>query len=231
LLGDALQSNGGGFVPGTQIIAGSGPYTVNLAQTVGSVGTPVQFQAYYRTTGLLPKMVSAPAGLGQRVAVASGQAANVCAWIRPSINTDAAPAWGGSAVTYNGSNPRMIVRANPYMGVQADTVLAASSPSAGVWSQLCANTPTALADGQFEIVVDADQTYTSNVGGSVNVTDWSCTNCRATNNTQFWWNGLPANGLSIPSTGGGGRIIGGFLLRRDIYPDNDDNPLWKEKAV
>lgn len=41
------------------------------------------------------------------------------------------------------------------------------------------------------------------------------------------------SGITItpPATGGGGRIIGGWLLRRDLYHDNDNNPAWLEKAA
>jgi hypothetical protein len=147
-------------------------------------------------------MHSAPAERGLLVGVASGQVANVCVWARPSISTDGTQPWGGSAVTYNADAPRMIVRSNPYMGVQSDTVMGTSSLTAGAWSQFCANTPTAAADGEFEIVIDADQTFTSNPGASINIAEWSCTNCGATNNTQYWWNGAPGNGLAPPASGG-----------------------------
>jgi hypothetical protein len=205
--GDALTSNNGSLIPGTFIISGTGPYIVSQSQTVGSAGTPVQFQTY--RPGPLLRLQSAPLDMGIKVSVASGAAANVCVWARPSINTDAAPPWGGSAVTYNGDAPRMIARANPYMGIQTDTVMGTSSLTAGAWSQFCANTPTAAADGQFEIVIDADQTFTSNGGGSVNISEWSCTTCGSTNTGQFWWNGSPADFVAPAATGSGNHIIGG----------------------
>ncbi len=209
-IGDALFSNAAGFVPGTNIIAGTtSPLTVNVPQTVGSSGAPATFQTYYAKTGLLPRMVSAPLGYGTRVAVASGQSANVCVWLRPSINTDAASPWGTSAVTYTGDPPRMLVHANPYMGVQSRTVLGTSSLTAGVWSQFCASTPVAAADGEFELIVDADQTPTSNPGGSINVAEWSCTNCSGANNSQFFWNGTPAVALAPASIVAAG--VGAFV--------------------
>lgn len=41
------------------------------------------------------------------------------------------------------------------------------------------------------------------------------------------------SGITItpPSTSGGGRIIGGWLLRRDLYHDNDNNLAWLERAA
>jgi hypothetical protein len=210
-LADTLTSNGSGFIGGTNITAGSGSsYTVSQNQSVGSSASPVQFQSYYNAGSLL-RMQSAPHDYGTKVAVKNGATASVCAYVRPSINTDTAPPWGGSAVTYNGDNPRMLVRQNPYMGVQADTVLTSTPTpafSAGTWSQLCATTPTAPADGQFEIVVDADQTFTSNAGGSINVAEWSCSStCNTGNNSEFWWNGSPTDFAGPNSSGGGFMIL------------------------
>lgn len=204
--GDLLQSNGGGFVAGTLRSGGSAtPFTVSISQTVGSVGSPVQF-----ISGPLVRMQSAPFGRGAKIAVNSGQAAQACVWARPSINTDAAPPWGGSAVTYTGSAPRMLVRPNPAMGIMAVTVLATSSLTAGTWSQFCGTLPTAPADGEYEVVVDADQTFTSNVGGSLNIAEWSCSNCNNANTSRYWWNGAPTDAIAPVSTGGsGGKIIGG----------------------
>jgi hypothetical protein len=206
VLGDQLTSNGAGFVPSTYVTAGSlSTFTVTPSQTVGSVGSPVQFQSYNNAKGALLRLQSAPFGRGAKVAVASGQVATASVWVRPSINTDAAPPWGGSAVTYNGDNPRMIVRANPYMGIQTDTALSVSfSPalSAGTWSLMTATLPSAPADGEFELVVDCDQTFTSNAGGSVNIAEWSATNCGATNGSQFWWNGAPNDAIAPAAAGG-----------------------------
>lgn len=215
--GDRLTSNGSGFIPGTYATSnlGSGNIGVSLSQTVGSSGSPVQFQMYSQY-GDLPRMQSAPYGEGIKIAVASGQSAQACVWVRPSLSTDAAPPWGGSAATYNGDTPRLIDRANPYMGVQQDTPVSVTftpALSAGTWSQMCGTLPTAPADGQYEVVVDADQTFTSNPGGSVNIAEWSCTNCKSPNTSQFWWNGAPADTVvpvSAPGTGGKGIHLPGL---------------------
>lgn len=203
-LGDTLTSNGSGFIAGTNLLSGAGTsYQVSQSQTVCSSGSPCKFQSYNNAKGTLLREQSAPYGMGTKIAVANGvSTAQACVWLRPSINTDAAPPWGGSAVTYNGDAPRMIVRANPYMGVQIDTVIGTSSPTAGAWGQLCATLPTAPADGAFELVIDADQTFTSNPGGSVNVAEWSCTGCSNANGSQFWGNGTPMAAIAPPAAGG-----------------------------
>ena len=214
-LGSTLYSNGAGFIPGTMLTAPNGAntnaFTVTQSQTVGSSGSPAKFQLAPDGANSPPRMQSAPGQMGTKIAVASGvSTAQACVWLRPSLSTDAASTWGTAAVTYNGDNPRMIVRQNPYMGVQADTVLATSSGlTAGTWTQYCAPLPTAPADGEFEVVVDADQTFTSNVGGSVNVTEWSCTVCSNSNNSQFWGNGTPTNALAQPTPPVPGHVIGG----------------------
>ncbi len=37
--------------------------------------------------------------------------------------------------------------------------------------------------------------------------------------------------ITAPVVGGGGRVIGGWLLRRDLYPANDNDPMWLEKSA
>jgi hypothetical protein len=37
--------------------------------------------------------------------------------------------------------------------------------------------------------------------------------------------------ITPPSAGGGGHIIGGWLLKRDLFPSNDDDPMWPEKVA
>ena len=221
--GAMLYSNASGFIPGTAFTSWNSVFVsanVSLPQTVCSAASPCQFLNYSNprsATGALLRMQSAPWQMGTRIAVASGQsAAQACVWIRPSISTDTAPPWGGSAVTYNGDNPRMVVRQNPYMGVQTDTVIGTSSPTAGAWSQFCASLPIAPSDGQFEVVIDADQTLTSNPGGSINVAEWSCTNCGNSNGSQFWWEGVPGGSVAVASGGSSGHS--GFVPGPGLQP-------------
>jgi hypothetical protein len=230
-IGPTLVSDNGSFVAGTRIINGNGNnYTVTIPQTVGSAGAPANFLSYNTQDGDKLRLVSAPWNMGQKIAVKSGQTASVCVWIRPSVNTDAAPSWGVAA-TYSADAPRLIARANPYMGVNADTVLATDSAYvAGTWSQLCGTTPTAAADGTFELVVDADQLPSSNVGAWINVADWSCSStCNSTNSGQFWWNGVPSSLVSPASGGAAG--IWNWLLKRDFDPASNDNfPAFMKKS-
>lgn len=70
-------------------------------------------------------------------------------------------------VAYAGNAPRLMLRANPSLGVDDDTVIATHSALAGVWQQLSGTTPAAEDAGAFEFYVDCDGT-----AGQVNVDDW-----------------------------------------------------------
>lgn len=76
----------------------------------------------------------------------------------------------GDGAQYNGNQPRLIVKANPAMGVNTDTVLDTMTAAVGTWEQLTATTPAVNADGALEFYVDCDGT-----AGWVNVDDWSIT--------------------------------------------------------
>ena len=105
------------------------------------------------TTG--EKMNSSPV----LVAVDSGASKNVSVYVYKSA-------------AYNGSQPRLILKANAAVGVTNDTVLATMTVGTGTWQQLTGSTPAATDAGAFQFYVDCDGT-----AGAVNVDDWSTT----------WW--------------------------------------------
>lgn len=70
--------------------------------------------------------------------------------------------------SYNGNQPRLVLKANPALGVAADTVLATYSASTGSWNQMTGTTPTASANGVFTFVVDVDGT-----AGNVFDAEWN----------------------------------------------------------
>lgn len=94
----------------------------------------------------------------KRVAVASGQTATVSAYVRKDG-------------TYNGNAPRLILCANPALGIDNDTVLDTMTSGSGVWEQLTgSSSPVAEEDGVLECYVDCDGS-----AGNVFVDDWSAT--------------------------------------------------------
>ncbi len=95
------------------------------------------------------------------VAIANGDTATVGVWIRKS-----SAAAGGA--DYNGNQPRLVVKANPAMGIAADTVLDTATVGLDSWENLSGVTPAVTADGVVEVVVDCDGTT-----GFVNTDDWS----------------------------------------------------------
>jgi hypothetical protein len=107
------------------------------------------------------KLESAPkGGKGLLVAVANGGTVNISVWIYKSKTGDGA--------AYNGSQPRLIQRANPALGQNSDVVLATYSAGTGSWNQLTATSSTATDDGAFEFIVDCDGS-----AGWINVDDWA----------------------------------------------------------
>lgn len=70
---------------------------------------------------------------------------------------------------YNGGQPRLVMRANAALGLDADLVLKTMTGAANQWEQLSGqHTPAAEEDGFVEVYVDCDGS-----AGNVYVDDWS----------------------------------------------------------
>jgi hypothetical protein len=91
--------------------------------------------------------------------VNSGATLQVSAWIRQSV--------AGDGAAYAGQAPRLMLKANPLLGITTDTVIATAAGAAGTWEQLTGTTPAATDDGVYEFYVDCDGPT-----GWVNVDDW-----------------------------------------------------------
>ena len=119
-------------------------------------------QSVYRTASpsevLVPNSASGklPSG-SKKFGVASGNDATVSVWVRKSS-------------TYNGAEPRLILKRNIVGGVSSDQVLATLSGGTEEWLELTASTPTVTDDCVLEVYVDCDGT-----AGTVNVDDYSIT--------------------------------------------------------
>jgi hypothetical protein len=74
----------------------------------------------------------------------------------------------GDAANYNGNQPRLIVKANPALGTNTDTVLATAVTAIGNWELLTGATTVATDNGGFEAYVDCDGTI-----GFVSATEWT----------------------------------------------------------
>ncbi len=119
--------------------------------TVHTVGRPTQ--------KLTPSGASTTQRLESevfRVPVRSGEAITLGQWVQKD----------GS---YTGSAPRLIVKANPAIGIDADLVLDTLTVAASTWERLTGTTtPVAEDDGVVECVVDCDGS-----AGSIYVGDGS----------------------------------------------------------
>ncbi len=69
--------------------------------------------------------------------------------------------------TYTGSAPRLMLKANAALGVDADTVIATSVGSPGTWERLAGTAPAAPEDGAWQFYVDCD-----GLVGFINTDDW-----------------------------------------------------------
>jgi len=84
-------------------------------------------------------------------------------YVRKSAAGDA----GG--VDYAGNEPRLVLKANPALGIDADVVLDTMTESVGNWEQLTGTSAAVTDDGVLEAIVDADGAS----GAWISVDDWS----------------------------------------------------------
>lgn len=125
------------------------------------VGTIAYETTTFRTASPAEKLTPTNAILKlkasrKRIAIASGQSATVSVYVRKD----------GS---YGGSAPRLVLLANPALGIDNDVVLDTMTVGSGVWEQLTgSSSPVAEEDGVLECYVDCDGT-----AGNVFVDDWS----------------------------------------------------------
>lgn len=131
------------------------------------------------------------------VAVASGQSPTISVKVRESASGDGA--------TYNGSFPRLILKANAAIGINADVVLdTATAASEGAWETLTGTTDPVTGDGVLTFIVDCDGT-----AGWINVDDWESSVSHDSKGMQFWLAGKPiayngsSGGVRIPNIRGG----------------------------
>ncbi len=91
----------------------------------------------------------------QPIAIDNGQTATVTVYVNKSAS-------------YNGNQPRLLVRRNDAVGIAADTVVATASGGTGSWLTLSGTVGAATANGAFVCYVDCDGT-----AGTVSIDDWS----------------------------------------------------------
>lgn len=99
----------------------------------------------------------------KKIAVPSGQIANIKVFLRKSVV--------GDGTAYNGNQPRLMLRIDPATGTtgDVDTVLATTDNTYnGVFKALTATTPVITDDAVFQVYIDCDGTQ-----GWVNEDDWS----------------------------------------------------------
>ena len=103
------------------------------------------------------------------VPVDPGQVISVSVNVRKSAVADTYTLDGTSVAgaNYNGNQPRLILKANPAIGINSDTMLSSMSASLGSWELLIGVAPAATDYGALEFYVDLDGTT-----GWINIDDW-----------------------------------------------------------
>lgn len=121
--------------------------------------------------------------------IGNGQVATITAYVRKSV--------AGDGTAYNGSQPRLIQKANPALGLNNDVVLAtADNTFNGAFKVLSGVITAPTDDGVIECVIDCDGTL-----GWINIDDTSISGIPQFYNAgsqNFWDNGLPASTLPPP---------------------------------
>ncbi len=102
--------------------------------------------------------------------------------------------------SYNGNAPRLVLKANPALGVDADTVLGTFSGGSGSWQTVSGACPAASVNGVYEVVVDCDGTAGNVFVDTLTVTGGSTA---GPGGMKFWSYGLPAAMVSNVSGGAG----------------------------
>jgi hypothetical protein len=95
-------------------------------------------------------------------AVNSGASKTLKVYVRKSA--------AGDGAAYTGAEPRLILKANPALGIDTDTVLDTMTAATGTWEQLQGASASAAEDGVLEAYVDFDGS-----AGWINVDDWEAT--------------------------------------------------------
>jgi hypothetical protein len=122
----------------------------------------------------------------KKVAVKSGQTVTVSCKIRKS-----SVAAGGA--NYNGNQPRLVCKANLAAGVANDVVMATETDvTLNNWIRIVGVTPVVNSDCKLAIIVDCDGTT-----GFINVDSWEAVGMSTNNDTDYWFDGLPGEGLVV----------------------------------
>lgn len=95
----------------------------------------------------------------KRIAVRNGTSATIAVSVRKSAV--------GDGTAYTGNQPRLILKANPAIGINSDSVLDTMLVGLGIWEQLSGTSPIATDNGVLEVCVDCDGT-----AGWINIDDW-----------------------------------------------------------
>jgi len=99
------------------------------------------------------------------------------------------------------------VRANPAVGINADTLLATHSGATGAWELMTGTTAAPSDDGILEFYIDCDGT-----AGWINIDDFTVTpNNIWQGGMKYWLSGLPGTSIGNGTGAAGGAFSAAFV--------------------
>ena len=168
---NCLLSSANKVVSNNIMINGTELKFAKFQQTVGNHITYKKFGTMQNDAAIFnfatPSARMTPNTAGQKlegglkkVAVPITTTVTISVYVRKSILGDGA--------AYNGTQPRIILKADPAIGLLVDTVIATGVSANGIWEKLSGTTPAITDNAVFQFVVDCDGT-----AGWVNIDDWN----------------------------------------------------------
>jgi hypothetical protein len=141
------------------------------ADGVQMYGGQIEFDSTagnYKTDAPSIKMIPAIAAATEAYVLDSAPLSQ--GFIVPIDNADTitVTVWVKKSTSYNGSQPRLVMRRNDIMGITADTVGDTMTEAVDTWEQLTYTTAAASENGMLEFIVQCDGT-----AGYVNVSEWA----------------------------------------------------------
>ena len=128
--------------------------------------------------------------------------------ITPTVYVRLSQSASGDSANYNGAAPRLILLADPSIGIAVDTVLATHSGTANVWEAMTGTTASFTGVGVARLVIECDGTT-----GFIGVDDFSCAGVSTTQDYKYWNQDVLGVFVNGEPSGGGGSVAFSTLGR------------------
>jgi len=164
----------------------------NRNQSVGTHQTVRYNDEWHRDAALsktsLPSVKVTAHGAGSPNARVPAITCAVAASDTIMVTVNVRKSVAGDGLVYTGFQPRLIVKANPALGINAEVTIATASNAAnGAFMALAGTIPAVTADGVVEVEVESDP-----LSGFINIDDVYATKIKnASGSFTYWHEGRP----------------------------------------